>query len=94
MVDGQLFIDRADRDVWLEDSFLYQVAGPNKSNPWVTVTYQAFDMCDPVMCCQRWRGGHCFYGAILSIKAVNGTAIYNVGKPTAWGRWEATRADL
>jgi hypothetical protein len=94
-MDGdQLFIERADAEVWLEDSFLLQVAGPKKQNQWVDVMWQPFDQCDPKQCCQQWRNGHCFYGALVTIRAVNGTAIYRVGRYMNCGMWEARRADL
>lgn len=92
--DGRLFIEQADPQVWLEDAFLFQVAGPNKQNPWVDVIYQSNDLCSPNQCCQTWRGGHCFGGAVLTIKAVNGTAIYRIGRYVNFGKWEASRADL
>jgi hypothetical protein len=91
--DGSLFIERADSEVWLLDAFLYQLVGPNEDNPWVEVSYRPFDLCHPNQCCQTWRDGHCFGGAVITINAVNGTVTYRVGRYVNFGKWQATRAD-
>jgi hypothetical protein len=89
--DGQLVIERADPHVWLDDTFLMGTVGKNKDNPWVDVMYQPNDLCDPTDCCQTWRGGHCFKGAVITIRASNGTVIYRIGRFIRRGVWEAHR---
>jgi hypothetical protein len=98
--DG-LVIERADPHVWLDDEFLRRLVGPeNNRNPWVSLTYEPHDLCQPQSCCQRFRdsgttssaaGYHCYSGACLQIDAVDGTAAYRIGRFLRGGFWEAKR---
>lgn len=97
--DGQIVIERADPQVWLEDEFLRRLVGPAQNrNEWVSLTYQPHDLCRPQQCCQRFREGeaatssagwHCYYGGILSIRASNATVMYRIGGFLRGGFWEA-----
>ncbi len=88
--DGQIVIERADSHVWLDDEFLRRLVGPEQNrNKWVSLTYQPYDLCEPQRCCQRFRAGHCYFGAIITIWAVNGTVIYRIGSYLRGGVWEA-----
>lgn len=87
--DGQLFIERADPQVWLDDEFLRQLVGAGYRNQWVSLVYQPADLCQPLRCCQRFRNGHCYYGAVVTIRATNKTVIYRVGGFLRGGFWEA-----
>ena len=91
--DGQLYIEHADPKVWLSDEFLRNLVGPGHINEWVSLTYQPRDLCQPARCCQRFRGGHCYYGAIITIRGANETVMYRVGGYLRGGFWEAEHAD-
>ncbi len=98
--DDQIFIERADPHVWLDDEFLRRLVGPAQNkNRWVSLAYQPHDLCQPQQCCQRFRDGgsatsssagwHCYYGAVLTIWGVNATVIYRIGGFLRGGFWEA-----
>lgn len=91
--EGQLFIERADPRVWMDDGFLQQLIGSGYRNEWVALTYQPHDLCEPLRCCQRFRSGHCYYGALVTIRAVNETVIYRIGGFLRGGFWEAELAE-
>lgn len=90
--DGAIIVQRADPHVWLEEDFLQRLANLDE-NPWVSLTYQSVDLCSPDLCCQRWRPGRCFLGAILVIRGRNEHAVYRITGFRA-GSWEAQRSDL
>jgi hypothetical protein len=86
--DG-ILVERADPHVWLTEDFLHRLVATNRDNEWVSLTYGARDLCDPMSCCQSWRGvGRCYIGAILAIWGTNHHVHYRI---TAFRRgiWEA-----
>ena len=91
--DGQLYIERADPKVWLEDEFLHQLVGPGHINEWVSLAYQEHDVCQPMRCCQRYRAErHCYYGALITIRGSNKTITYRIFGFLRGGFWEAALA--
>jgi hypothetical protein len=84
--DG-ILVERADEHVWLADEFLNKLV--TTGNPWVNLTWGARDTCVPSnYCCQVFRGGRCYAGAVVAIWAKNGAVIYRIGGFTR-GQWEA-----
>lgn len=92
--DNQIIIERADPQVWLTDEFLQRLVGPESNNNWVNLTYHTYDVCQPQSCCQRFRGGHCYFGGVVTISATNGSVIYRIGRFLRGGFWEAQRESL
>ena len=86
---GQLFIERADPRVWLTDDFLGALAGSGHRNQWVSLTLQPLNPCEPARCCQRFRPGHCYFGALVQIRGVNRTVTYRIAGFLRGGFWEA-----
>lgn len=93
--EKQLIVQRADPRVWLDDEFLRRLVGPEGDrSQWAGLAYQLHDFCEPATCCQRWRGGHCYSGGILTIWAENATVVYQIGRYLRGGLWEARLMSL
>jgi hypothetical protein len=87
--DDGIFIERADRHVWLTDDFLARLTTSERHNQWVSLTWGARDLCDPTACCQTGRDRpHCYTGAILAVWGINGNIMYRIGG-YSHGVWEA-----
>lgn len=87
--DGGIVIKRADPKIWIPDTFMRTLVGPQLDNPWVDVVWQSYDLCDPETCCQGMREGRCYYGAILTIRDEQQTVAYRIGRYLRGGVWEA-----
>lgn len=88
--DGSIHIKQADPKIWLPDTFLKTLVGPQQNNnQWVHLNWQSLDQCDPETCCQTFKQGRCYYGALLTIRDRDRTVIYRIGRYLRGEVWEA-----